>query len=74
MEKSPTLVISSPKIKYTDDYIYSDYEYEETLVTKNGDDLTVRILQVFYVVITFRGICHLQYRSVVYVPEGKGCL
>ncbi|PZC77511.1 hypothetical protein B5X24_HaOG203224 [Helicoverpa armigera] len=42
MEKSPSLVISSPNIKYTDEYIYSDYEYEETLVTRNGDEVTAR--------------------------------
>lgn len=41
MEKSSTLVISSPNVKYTDEYIYSDYQYDETLVTKNGDDLVV---------------------------------
>lgn len=41
MEKSPSLVISSPNIKYTEDYIYADYEYEETLVTRNGDEITV---------------------------------
>lgn len=42
MEKSPSLVISSPNIKYTEDYIYADYEYEETLVTRNGDEITAR--------------------------------
>lgn len=41
MEKLPTLVIQSDNIKYTDDYIYSDYEYEETLVIKKGCDVTV---------------------------------
>ncbi|KAJ8712138.1 hypothetical protein PYW07_004980 [Mythimna separata] len=42
MEKLPTLVIYSDSIKYTDDYIYSDYEYEETLVTRKGCDVTAR--------------------------------
>ncbi|KAF9788798.1 hypothetical protein SFRURICE_018374 [Spodoptera frugiperda] len=42
MEKTPTLVVSSPNIKYTDEYIYSDYEYEETLVTRNGEEITAR--------------------------------
>lgn len=41
MEKSQSLVVTSPNVKYTDEYIYSDYQYEETLVTKNGDDLVV---------------------------------
>lgn len=45
MEKSPNLIITSPNLQYTDDYIVADYNYEETLVTKSGDDLVVR----FYV-------------------------
>lgn len=48
MEKTPSLVISSPNIKYTDDYIFSDYEYEETLVTRNGDELTVRMCMLLH--------------------------
>lgn len=43
MEKNTSLVVSSPNIKYTDDYIYSDYVYEETLVTKNGNEFLVCI-------------------------------
>lgn len=43
MENSPNLVVASPNIKYADDYIYSDYVYEETLVTKSGDDIIVSI-------------------------------
>ncbi|KAG6447696.1 hypothetical protein O3G_MSEX005103 [Manduca sexta] len=42
MEKSSNLVISSPNLKYTDDYIISEYEYEETLVTRNGNDILAR--------------------------------
>ncbi|CAB3230154.1 unnamed protein product [Arctia plantaginis] len=42
MEKTPSLVVTSPNVKYTDEYIYSDYQYEETLVTKNGDDLIAK--------------------------------
>lgn len=41
MEKPSTLTVSSPNIQYTDDFILSNYEYEETLVTKNGTDLLV---------------------------------
>lgn len=44
MEKSPTLFVSSPNVKYTDEFILSDYEYEETLVTKNGNEYKVRII------------------------------
>ncbi|XP_049876075.1 inositol-3-phosphate synthase [Pectinophora gossypiella] len=42
MEKVSTLVVSSPNVQYTDDFILSDYEYEETLVTKNGHELLAR--------------------------------
>ncbi|KAM3959633.1 inositol-3-phosphate synthase [Aphomia sociella] len=42
MEKSSNLVVISPNTKYTEDYIYSDYEYEETLVTKNGNQLVAK--------------------------------
>lgn len=41
MEKSSTLTVSSPNVEYTNDFILSNYEYEETLVTKNGTDLLV---------------------------------
>lgn len=41
MEKTSTLRVSSPNVQYTDDFILSNYEYEETLVTKNGTDLLV---------------------------------
>lgn len=42
MEKSPSLIVSSPNIKYTEDFIYSDYEYQESLVTKNDNELMVQ--------------------------------
>ncbi|KAL0821527.1 hypothetical protein ABMA28_004984 [Loxostege sticticalis] len=42
MEKNTSLVVSSPNVKYTDDYIYSDYVYEETLVTKTGNEFLAK--------------------------------
>ncbi|XP_063625643.1 uncharacterized protein LOC134797352 [Cydia splendana] len=42
MERSSNLLVSSPNVKYTDDYIFADYDYEETLVTKKGDDLVAK--------------------------------
>ncbi|XP_028178883.1 inositol-3-phosphate synthase [Ostrinia furnacalis] len=42
MEKNTSLVVSSPNVKYTDDYIYSDYVYEETLVTKTGNEYVAK--------------------------------
>ncbi|CAH2983955.1 unnamed protein product [Chilo suppressalis] len=42
MEKNSKLIISSPNIQYTDDYILSDFEYEETLVTKNANEIVVK--------------------------------
>lgn len=41
MERTSNILVSSPNLKYTDDFIFADYEYEETLVTKKGDDLVV---------------------------------
>lgn len=41
MEKAENLIVSSPKVKYTDEYIYSDYEYEEALITKNDTEIVV---------------------------------
>lgn len=41
MERTSNILVSSPNLKYTDDFIFADYEYEETLVTKKGDDLEV---------------------------------
>lgn len=45
MEKPSNLVVSSPNLKYTDDFIYSDYSYEDTLVTKTGSSLVVSKLK-----------------------------
>ncbi|KAJ0174804.1 hypothetical protein K1T71_009912 [Dendrolimus kikuchii] len=42
MEKSTSIVISSPRVKYSDEYIHSDYEYQETLVTKSGEEFHAR--------------------------------
>ncbi|XP_026321377.1 inositol-3-phosphate synthase [Hyposmocoma kahamanoa] len=42
MDKPSTLTVSSPNVQYTDDFILSNYEYEETLVTKNGTDLLAK--------------------------------
>ncbi|CAG4951443.1 unnamed protein product [Colias eurytheme] len=42
MDTTSNLVVSSPKIKYTEDYIYADYDYEETLVTRNKNELVAR--------------------------------
>ncbi|XP_026756286.1 inositol-3-phosphate synthase [Galleria mellonella] len=42
MDKSSSLVVVSPNTKYTDEFIYSDYDYEETLVTKNGSELVAK--------------------------------
>ncbi|XP_048480364.1 inositol-3-phosphate synthase [Plutella xylostella] len=41
MEKAANLVVSSPNLKYTEDYIHSEYRYEEALVTKNEDEVVV---------------------------------
>lgn len=41
MEKTSTLTVSSPNVEYSDEFILSNYEYEETLVTKNGTDVLV---------------------------------
>ncbi|CAG9788563.1 unnamed protein product [Diatraea saccharalis] len=42
MEKNSHLVVSSPNIKYTDDYILSDYVYEETLVTQKVNEIVAK--------------------------------
>ncbi|KAI5636610.1 myo-inositol-1-phosphate synthase domain-containing protein [Phthorimaea operculella] len=39
MEKPSTLRVSSANVKYSDDYITSNYEYEETLVTKTANEI-----------------------------------
>lgn len=45
MEKSSNIQVISPNVKYTDDYIYADYEYEETLVTKKDNELLVSVFK-----------------------------
>ncbi|XP_028041999.1 inositol-3-phosphate synthase [Bombyx mandarina] len=42
MEKTPNLVIVSPNVKYSDDFIYADYEYNETLVKKIDNQLVAQ--------------------------------
>ncbi|CAH4030186.1 inositol-3-phosphate synthase [Pieris brassicae] len=42
MDTTSNLIVSSPNIKYTDDFIYSDYEYEDTLVTRNKNELVAK--------------------------------
>ncbi|XP_060804949.1 inositol-3-phosphate synthase [Amyelois transitella] len=42
MENNTSLVVKSPNTKYTDEYIFSDYEYEETLVTKTGNEIVAK--------------------------------
>lgn len=39
--KSENIIVSSPNVKYTDDYIFSEYEYNETLVTKTENEIVV---------------------------------
>ncbi|XP_045774842.1 inositol-3-phosphate synthase [Maniola jurtina] len=39
MNTTSNITISSPNIKYTDDFIFSEYDYEETLVTKSEHEL-----------------------------------
>ncbi|XP_041982021.1 inositol-3-phosphate synthase [Aricia agestis] len=42
MDATKKLTVSSPNVKYTDEYILSDYEYEETLVTKTDTELVAK--------------------------------
>ncbi|XP_047522024.1 inositol-3-phosphate synthase [Pieris napi] len=42
MDTTSNLIVSSPNIKYTEDFIYSDYEYEDTLVTRNKNELVAK--------------------------------
>ncbi|XP_050668268.1 inositol-3-phosphate synthase isoform X2 [Leptidea sinapis] len=42
MDTNTSLVVSSPNIKYTDEYIYSDYKYQESLVTRTESQLVVK--------------------------------
>lgn len=41
MERAANLVVSSSKVKYTNEYIYADYDYEEALVTKSDTEILV---------------------------------
>lgn len=42
MERSGNITVSSPNVNYTEDFILADYEYQDTLVTKNGNEILVR--------------------------------
>lgn len=42
MNTTSNIKVSSPNLKYTEDYIFSEYEYEETLVTKTEHEILVR--------------------------------
>ncbi|XP_052743422.1 inositol-3-phosphate synthase [Bicyclus anynana] len=42
MNSSSKITVSSPNLKYTEDFIYSDYDYEETLVTKTEHELVAK--------------------------------
>lgn len=60
MSAAPKIIVSSPNIKYTDDYIFSEYEYNETLVTKKENELLVRFY--IYYEINFAGLAISIYR------------
>ncbi|XP_026496035.2 inositol-3-phosphate synthase [Vanessa tameamea] len=42
MSTTSNLIVSSPHVKYTDDYIFSEYEYNETLVTKKDNEIVAK--------------------------------
>ncbi|GBP10453.1 Inositol-3-phosphate synthase 1-B [Eumeta japonica] len=42
MEFNTNLLVQSPKVKYTDNYIYSNFVYEDALVVKNEDQIVVK--------------------------------
>ncbi|XP_050347545.1 inositol-3-phosphate synthase [Nymphalis io] len=42
MSTTSNLIVSSPHVKYTDDYIFSEYEYNETLVTKTDNEIVAK--------------------------------
>lgn len=65
MEKPSHLVVTSPNLKYTDDYIYSDYSYEDTLVTRSGANLLVSLAYNCILIIVIRTIL----RPYVYFPH-----
>lgn len=39
--------VSSPNVKYTDDYIEAIYDYQSTKVEKRGSKYLVRIFTIF---------------------------
>lgn len=45
MEKSTNIIVSSPNVKYSDEYILSQYEFQETLVIKTDDQIRVSIFK-----------------------------
>lgn len=42
MSAAPKISVLSPNVKYTDDYIFSEYEYSETLVTKKDNSFVAK--------------------------------
>ncbi|XP_068618145.1 inositol-3-phosphate synthase [Battus philenor] len=56
MDKSSNLQVISPNLKYTEDYIYADYEYDETLVTKKNNELVVKPYQTSLCIRTGRKV------------------
>ncbi|CAH2218632.1 jg13602 [Pararge aegeria aegeria] len=42
MNPTSNITVASPNIKYTEDYIFSEYDYEETLVTKCERELVAK--------------------------------
>ncbi|XP_045537147.1 inositol-3-phosphate synthase [Papilio machaon] len=59
MEKSSNIQVISPNVKYTENYIYADYEYEETLVTKKDNELLVKPYQTSLCIRTARKVGRL---------------
>ncbi|CAH2043266.1 unnamed protein product, partial [Iphiclides podalirius] len=59
MDKTSSLHINSQNVKYTEDYIYADYEYEETLVTKKDNELVVKPYQTSLAIRTARKVGRL---------------
>lgn len=47
MQECSNIVISSPNLKYTEKYIVADYVYNDTLVTKCGNELMVSVKSEF---------------------------
>ncbi|CAK1586732.1 unnamed protein product [Parnassius mnemosyne] len=56
MNKVSSLQVISPNVKYTEDHIYADYEYEETLVTKKDNAITVKPYQTSLCIRTARKV------------------